>query len=64
MKGHVVVAVPEGHMVQVHPPMEEPQMPMPPPGMVPNAPADGAKAAMDQALAPAKPKSKKKPAKK
>jgi hypothetical protein len=50
IQGHVNVAVPVGHTVQVHAP--QPQMEMPT-GMIAQPNIDGAKAAMDRALAPA-----------
>ena len=46
--GHVNVAVPVGHTVQVHAPQAAPT----PTGMIAQPAVDGAKAAMDAALAP------------
>lgn len=57
------VIVPDGHTVQVHPPVA---LPHPAPGMIPS-PVDGAKAAMDSVLPQPKKdpvKAVKKPAKK
>lgn len=65
--GHVMVAVPEGHTVQVHPPGMGPGAPAPQPqGMVADPMAMGGQAAMTAALAapPKKAPAKKKPAEK
>lgn len=56
--GHVGVMVPEGHVIQIHPPgaIGAPPgamgAPPPAPGMIPNPPAEGALAAMNSALPP------------
>jgi len=61
--GHISVLVPDGHTIQVHPPVA-PMTPMAPQGVIPSA-QDGAKAAMDQVMPKEAPKPKvKKPAKK
>lgn len=56
LPSHVTIAVPAGHTVQVHPPgqvgLPNPAQPGPSSGMIHDPRMEGAKAAMDAALAP------------